>query len=93
MPATVTILDTETGKMATYEDKFPEGPWSKGDEYLWTDGNFGCDCNRHIFFAQARGEGSAEERKCGDDRFQVQIVCDGVTVLDEITCQPEPPGC
>lgn len=26
-----------------------------GDRYWWTDGNFGCDCNRHLEFERANG--------------------------------------
>lgn len=37
--------------------------------YQWTDGNFSCDCNRHIFF-----EGEYDEYvSCGEDKYAIQL--------------------
>ena len=43
--------------------------------YLWSDGNFGCDCNRSLFFARAVG---AEEidAPCGQTQFEVEKIVD-----------------
>lgn len=30
--------------------------WRDGLVFQWTDGNFGCDCNRELFFRDAGGE-------------------------------------
>lgn len=35
-----------------------------GIKFQWTDGNFGCDCNRALFFARA-GKEPDPEIKCG----------------------------
>ena len=37
-----------------------------GADYMYTDGNYGCDCNRHLFFEQALGNDPQEHFPCGD---------------------------
>lgn len=42
--------------------------------YWWTDGNFGCDCNRYLEFERAGGHEPTDEEDethggCGDDRY------------------------
>lgn len=51
---TITILDTSTGKTYTQVSSF--------DEYWWTDGNGGCDCNRKLFTV---GYGLDDDELCG----------------------------
>lgn len=36
--------------------------------YQWTDGNYGCDCNRELFWHRAVGD-EAEEFACGTEVF------------------------
>src|SRR5512139_720810 len=38
--------------------------------YQWTDGNFGCDCNRGNFFARAGGE-TELDHDCGDEAYRI----------------------
>lgn len=38
--------------------------------FMWTDGNYGCDCNRALFFARAAGEEDADV-PCGNSAFSV----------------------
>lgn len=45
-----------------------------GGDYQWTDGNFGCDCNRYLFFQRAADEDEAEEYPCGQTLYRVRIV-------------------
>ena len=35
-------------------------------EFIYTDGNFSCDCNKALFLARAAQEEEPEETKCGD---------------------------
>ncbi len=44
--------------------------WS--DTFIWSDGNYSCDCNRSIFFAQSGG--ADHDDQCGDERFRVNLV-------------------
>lgn len=49
--------------------------WNKngegGDMYWWTDGNFGCDCNREWEFQRAGGEPISDDPVCGGSRYTV----------------------
>jgi hypothetical protein len=67
----VTIKDTKTGETVTSLQNFE---WSDGSLYWWTEGNFGCDCNRNMQFQRAKGikEENIEDIKCGDDRFFIE---------------------
>jgi len=42
-------------------------------EYMWSEGNYACDCNRRDFFAQCLGEGGLDVA-CGSGRYSVHIV-------------------
>lgn len=42
------------------------------ESYAWAEGNYSCDCNRALFFAQAGGEAEDDDRPCGDyERFEL----------------------
>ena len=45
-------------------------PWRDGSEFIWIDGNFACDCNRGLFFANAAGEHDPD-CDCGHERYRV----------------------
>ena len=48
--------------------------WDDVDEFMWSDGNYRCDCNRALFFYRAAGMKSEDiEVECGDDAFYVWI--------------------
>lgn len=51
-------------------------------EYMWEGGNYGCDCNRGIFFADAAGA-DEPDIPCGDERFSVRCVSTAGEVLYE----------
>ena len=44
-------------------------------EFIWSEGNFACDCNRSLFFLWAVGadEADDDDTPCSDDRFSVRI--------------------
>lgn len=60
--------------------------WDDGDvegscEYLWSEGNFGCDCNRALFFARAVDEDpDDDETPCGSTAFRIRITENGRVV-------------
>lgn len=64
------ITDTTTGETRTY---VCEHPWEQHSDFLWSEGNFGCDCNRALFFARAAGEDDDIDLPCGETRFRVRI--------------------
>lgn len=67
------IVDKVSGKVNT-ETFFSE--WQEYSDYLWTDGNYGCDCNRSIFFGEA-------QEYCSYNRFFVSIWYKGKIVFTD----------
>jgi hypothetical protein len=75
----VTIRKNDTGEVRRYAMDFD---WDKDegqtDLFWWTDGNFGCDCNRGSSFLRAGGPGPADdphwnnvEFDCGHEGYTV----------------------
>lgn len=79
---TITLRRASDGVERTYTDHwYPFDPAREGrDEmlrgmhYQWLDGNFGCGCNRKVFFARAGDEDDPEDPSCdnaGDERIAI----------------------
>lgn len=81
--AFITIRHNATGEVRRYrDDHFDPNPES-ASEFLWTEGNYACDCNRAILFARAGSEDDDPERTCGHKMFHViEAVCDDGTVVE-----------
>lgn len=45
--------------------------WRKGSHWWWTEGNFGCDCNRKLEFQRAGGVELADCESCGQKAYTV----------------------
>lgn len=43
-------------------------------DYNWREGNWGCDCNRYLFFCRAIGEEEEDDHPCGDHRYAAKVV-------------------
>ena len=81
----IVIRNMATGEDREYEDAYyPCAPIpldrqeedfiSKGwHDYIWTEGNYACDCNRELFWRRASGEDVPAEidTKCGHNRYRV----------------------
>lgn len=75
----MTLRRRSTGEARVYRtDWCPFLPTTKDDLlrgvlFQWTEGNFSCNCNRSIFWAEAGGEPAPDETPCdiGDDRFEI----------------------
>jgi hypothetical protein len=73
----INIRDNTTGEVRRIPDvqdwDVSDPDWA--EDYLWTDGNYGCDCNRGLFFARAHGD-PTESRTwdCGTDRFSIRVI-------------------
>jgi hypothetical protein len=74
------IRDNQTGEARWLTD---DAPWSEDLEYLWSEGNWGCDCTRAQLFAYAGGEAPDPARTCGGTRYTVVAAAlpDGTRVL------------
>jgi hypothetical protein len=84
----VYMIDTKTGERAVYRDKTG---WDDEDGFFsfnWAEGNYSCDCNRHLFFERALGRKSGQdcESECSEGRYRIERIVrlsDGVTVYEE----------
>lgn len=66
-----------------------DGNWTgeDGHEFLWTEGNYSCDCNRHLFFARAAGDEPAwDDLECGQSAYTIVKVTNdaGETIDSEV---------
>lgn len=85
MGAWVEIRNNATGEVRRYRDEYFNSPGS-ASVYLWTDGNYGCDCNRSMFFARAGNEAEDDDEpdvECGDEKFSaLRAHCDDGQVIN-----------
>lgn len=40
-------------------------------EYIWSEGNYSCDCNRHLFFNRVIDPDFDEDFNCGDEVYSI----------------------
>jgi hypothetical protein len=65
----IAIKNNETKEIRLYICNLE---WEEHSAYMWTDGNYGCDCNRAILFEEAIGneiDDSAIDLPCGEERY------------------------
>ena len=67
---TITITNAATGETRTGSE---EHPTDAAADYLWTEGNNGCDCNRVLYFARFGGEPEPDDPPCGVERFTATV--------------------
>lgn len=69
---TVTLRRTEDGREVSIERAASPQDEEELVNFMWTEGNWGCDCNRKIEFLGALGEPVVEEEiVCGDGAFEL----------------------
>lgn len=62
------IRKNATGELHEYEcNEIMEWKFGTPSTWIWTEGNYSCDCNRGIFF------GEPEDVDCGDGAYAVQL--------------------
>lgn len=82
-PIRVEITQVATGEMRVHEST---GWWENGrfEPYIWSEGNFSCDCNRRLFFERAAaGDDWDGPAPCGSSAFTVRVMDMDGTVLYE----------
>lgn len=83
MPYDIHIRKNATGEIRVYHD---DSAWEDHTLFFWTDGNFGCDCNRDLVWRWAAGENTDDQPSpdfpCGDDAYTVikAVLPDGTEV-------------
>lgn len=81
MGAWIEIAKKETGEVRHYRDEFFDCSAESASEFLWTEGNYSCDCNRALFFARANGEPDPLV-ECGEVAYTaIKAICDDGTVV------------
>jgi hypothetical protein len=56
--------------------------WTDND-YMWSEGNYACDCNRALFFARAKGGELDPPRSCSRGKYRVRIVVGEKAVYED----------
>lgn len=56
-------------------------------EYIWTDGNYECDCNRSLFFKE-----DVYDVSCGSNMYTICVIENGIEVYKDEGF-PEDPEC
>lgn len=81
MQAIIKIKENSTGRIATFKDIVgEEGTFNPF--YSWEEGNFSCDCNRHLLFhSHSDYEGYTPDFPCGDDFYSVEITSEEGIIL------------
>jgi hypothetical protein len=64
----VRIKNNQTGEIRESDQDLD---WGEGSLFWWTDGNFGCDCNREWVFQRAGNEPISDDPECGNSRYTV----------------------
>lgn len=81
----VAIRKNDTGEIHLYNDLFE---YDNEDCMIWqyTEGNFGCDCNRELFWYRADGiETIDNKHTCTDDRYSIVYIerSDGTQITEK----------
>lgn len=77
MGYTIYIKHNESGEIRSSHHDF------EFDEYLWSEGNYACDCNRHVFFYNR--EVDEMDLICGDTEYSIEgVVSDDGNMTNEM---------
>lgn len=69
----VGITKLSTSEIRSYPSELPMYEDGSPSLYIWQDGNYRCDCNRHLFFARAHGKEEDWEGPCGETEYHVTL--------------------
>ena len=50
-------------------------------DFMWTEGNYACDCNKRLFIARARKEKEPELNPCGDSIRLERLAVGGEVII------------
>ena len=73
MALTVSIKRNTTGEIRKFTYTYDTGEFF---DYIWSEGNYKCDCNRHLFFLQAGGEEEDDGVECGESLYTITEILD-----------------
>lgn len=64
----IKMLHRPTGEIRELEINLE---WDGSSEFLWSEGNFSCDCNRMLFFTDWKEDVEDEELDCGTENYAI----------------------
>ncbi len=64
----VYIRRNSDGLVRVYHEDDPY-TWNDSTEFMWSEGNYGCDCNRYLFFQRAAEENEDDDVSCGTTQY------------------------
>ena len=77
----IKMTHVESGKSVEFEFDwgYPgyvrDEDWETDPVYIWSDGNYSCDCNRHNFFNRdGLHNENYEDVQCGDGMYRVNWI-------------------
>ncbi len=81
----VLIRNNETNEIVVHEDDGYFDEYGLFQDFIWSDGNYACDCNRAKFFCDANGIDRLEYSGCSDYKYSVKIIrkSNGEVLYDE----------
>jgi hypothetical protein len=85
----VEITNSDTGETRSFNGLTD----MRFSSYAWTEGDYGCDCNRALLFDRAAGEEGDFDLPCqhGDPTYRVRIFAtDGTLVFDDTKIGEDP---
>jgi len=89
MSAIVTLFDPSTGIRVDCKDEYAASISPANFIWQWTEGNYGCDCNKRLFMARAGAPGYSADASidtdCGEGIVLEKIVAEDGNVLFEYT--------
>lgn len=81
MPYRVFIRDNAIREVRSLVEPYD---WGETGEFIWSEGNFACDCNRSLLFRGAGGDEDPESDDCGHGHYSVFIQAeDGATLYED----------
>lgn len=81
MKYTAHIRRNADGEVRQYHADQPD-EYLDSLEFSWSENNFACDCNRHLFFERAVTPDYDEQFPCGERAYRVLKIelADGTTI-------------
>lgn len=74
-PIAVYIRDVDTGYAGIYlTESGPDWDGESPNTFIWSEGNFSCDCNRSIFLHSALGLDEPKNLECGERRYAIDAI-------------------
>lgn len=80
------IRRVSDGEVRVHEEQYQDDDGEACAYYLWTDGNYGCDCNRQLFWLRADGQEAIacqDGGPCTTGRYMARLSIGDEVLLDE----------